>query len=75
MQASLTGVLCGCSPAGPDINAALVLDQKKTEEAVGAPAHLVPTSMASSTYVNYGFQHSANGVVGDSSLPRSGPDF
>ncbi|CAD7680480.1 unnamed protein product [Nyctereutes procyonoides] len=60
---------------GPDINAALVLDQKKTEEAVGAPAHLVPTSMASSTYVNYGFQHSANGVVGDSSLPRSGPDF
>lgn len=73
MQASLTGVLCGCSPAGPDINAALVLDQKKTEEAIGAPAHLVPTSTAS--YVNYGFQHPANGVVGDSSLPHSGPDF
>ncbi|KAF3817037.1 hypothetical protein GH733_013779 [Mirounga leonina] len=64
---------------GPDVNAALVLEQKQMEEAARArvascPSHPGATSTASSTYVNYGFEHPAKSGL-DSSLPRSGHKF
>ncbi|XP_027951222.1 NPC1-like intracellular cholesterol transporter 1 [Eumetopias jubatus] len=64
---------------GPDVNAALVLEQKQMEEAARArmascPSHPSPTSTASSTYVNYGFEPPAkSGLYGF--LPRSGHEF
>lgn len=78
-MASLTVVLCDCSPAGPDVNVALVLEQKQMEEAAkpsmaSCPSHPGPTSKASSTYVNHGFEHPAESGL-DSSLPRSGHKF
>ncbi|XP_021559385.1 NPC1-like intracellular cholesterol transporter 1 [Neomonachus schauinslandi] len=64
---------------GPDVNGALVLEQKQMEEAARArmascPSHPGATSTASSTYVNYGFEHPAKSGL-DSSLPRSGHEF
>lgn len=63
-------------PAGPDVNAGLVLEQKQMEEATrvrmaSCPSHPGPTSTSSSTYVNYGFEHSSKSGL-HSSLPRSG---
>ncbi|XP_047550697.1 NPC1-like intracellular cholesterol transporter 1 [Lutra lutra] len=61
---------------GPDVNAALVLEQKQMEEATrvrmaSCPSHPGPTSTSSSTYVNYGFEHSSKSGL-HSSLPHSG---
>lgn len=77
-MAALTAVLCGCSPAGPDVNAALVLEQQMEEAArarmASCPSHPDATSAASSTYVNYGFEHPAESGL-DGSLPRRGHEF
>uniref|UniRef100_A0A452RGC1 NPC1 like intracellular cholesterol transporter 1 n=1 Tax=Ursus americanus TaxID=9643 RepID=A0A452RGC1_URSAM len=67
------------SYVGPDVNVALVLEQKQMEEAAkpsmaSCPSHPGPTSKASSTYVNHGFEHPAESGL-DSSLPRSGHKF
>ncbi|XP_057160321.1 NPC1-like intracellular cholesterol transporter 1 [Ursus arctos] len=67
------------SYVGPDVNAALVLEQKQMEEAAkpsmaSCPSHPGPTSKASSTYVNHGFEQPAESGL-DSSLPRSGHKF
>lgn len=53
-----------CSSAGPDINMALVLEQRRAEEAAAARTascskHSLPVSWANGTYVNHGFQHPA----------------
>lgn len=49
---------------GPDINMALVLEQRRAEEAAAARTascskHSLPVSWANGTYVNHGFQHPA----------------
>lgn len=49
---------------GPDINMALVLEQKRVEAAATARTascskHSIPVSQANGTYVNHGFQHPA----------------
>ncbi|VFV21186.1 npc1 (niemann-pick type [Lynx pardinus] len=78
--ASLILGLWGCSSAGPDVNVALVLEQKMEEAArarvASCPTHQAPTSTASSTYINHGFEHPAKsmgGAVG--SLSRGGQEF
>ncbi|XP_058581652.1 NPC1-like intracellular cholesterol transporter 1 isoform X1 [Neofelis nebulosa] len=65
---------------GPDVNVALVLEQKMEEAARARVAscltHQAPTSTASSTYINHGFEHPAKsmgGAVG--SLSRGGQEF
>ncbi|XP_026901846.2 NPC1-like intracellular cholesterol transporter 1 isoform X1 [Acinonyx jubatus] len=65
---------------GPDVNVALVLEQKMEEAArarvASCPTHQAPTSTASSTYINHGFEHPAKsmgGAVG--SLSRGGQEF
>uniref|UniRef100_A0A667FW60 NPC1 like intracellular cholesterol transporter 1 n=1 Tax=Lynx canadensis TaxID=61383 RepID=A0A667FW60_LYNCA len=63
---------------GPDVNVALVLEQKMEEPArvASCPTHQAPTSTASSTYINHGFEHPAKsmgGAVG--SLSRGGQEF
>ncbi|XP_045350113.1 NPC1-like intracellular cholesterol transporter 1 isoform X2 [Leopardus geoffroyi] len=65
---------------GPDVNVALVLEQKMEEAArarvASCPTHQALTSTASSTYINHGFEHPAKsmgGAVG--SLSRGGQEF
>lgn len=59
---------------GPDINMALVLEQRRAEEVAAArmascSKHSFPVSWANSTYVNHGFQHPAERGDGLGNLP------
>lgn len=77
---SLTEILCVCPSAGPEVNPALVLEQKRAEEAAAArtascPKHPTPTDMVSSIYVNYGFELPAKSAGGSGFLPHSGQEF
>ncbi|XP_006770458.1 PREDICTED: Niemann-Pick C1-like protein 1, partial [Myotis davidii] len=59
---------------GPDINMALVLEQKRAEEAAAARTasckkHSFPESWANGTYVNHGFQHPAGSGVSSGDPP------
>nr|KAF6267896.1 NPC1 like intracellular cholesterol transporter 1 [Pipistrellus kuhlii] len=61
---------------GPDINMALVLEQKRAEEAAAArkascSKHSIPVSQANGTYVNHSFQHPAESGDGLGSSPTS----
>lgn len=65
-----------CPSAGPDINMALVLEQKRAEEAAVArkascSKHSIPVSQANGTYVNHSFQHPAESGDSLSSSPTS----
>ncbi|XP_046525061.1 NPC1-like intracellular cholesterol transporter 1 isoform X1 [Equus quagga] len=60
---------------GPEVNPALVLEQKRAEEAAVArtasrPKHPTPTDM-----VNYGFELPAKSAGGSGFLPHSGREF
>lgn len=64
--------------AGPDVNSALVLEQKLEEEAAVAGTascskHPSPARPADCVYVNHSFEHPAKSAGGlGGSLPRSG---
>lgn len=63
-----------CPSAGPDINMALVLEQRRAEEVAAARTascskHSFPVSCANSTYINHGFQHPAESGDGLGNLP------
>ncbi|XP_029770594.1 NPC1-like intracellular cholesterol transporter 1 [Suricata suricatta] len=65
---------------GPDVNAALVLEEKMEEAARARMAscltHPAPPSKASSTYVNHGFEHPDKSLGGaDGSLSPGGQGF
>ncbi|XP_059511972.1 NPC1-like intracellular cholesterol transporter 1 [Myotis daubentonii] len=60
---------------GPDINMALVLEQRRAEEAAAArkascKKHSFPVSWDNGTYVNHGFQHPAESGVSFGDPPR-----
>ncbi|XP_048195305.1 NPC1-like intracellular cholesterol transporter 1 isoform X1 [Perognathus longimembris pacificus] len=66
---------------GPDVNPALVLEQKPTEEIATAnepscPKHPFPPDVTTNVYVNHGFQDFTlgAGAIG-SSLPKSTQEF
>lgn len=78
--ASLSVDLCPYLSAGPDVNPALVLEQKQIKEAATAkaafcPKHSFPSNMTND-YVNYGFENSPSGAGAiSSSLPSRGQEF
>lgn len=83
LHASLTiGVCSSFSSTGPDVNQALVLEEKLASEAAVAPEpscpqYPSPADADANDYVNYGFApelaHGANAA--SSSLPKSDQKF
>lgn len=78
---SLIVVLCICPSAGPEVNPALLQQQKREEEAALAKEascskHPIPMSTAGNVYVNSGFEHPDKSVnSSDSSQPHKRQKF